>query len=137
MTVLEPEIIGETPAAGLIVSVFTALAAAMALITIGNISPVRSLYEASVRLKTTGPLTQPALYAATALLSVGKSPPAPTVYVPLNGVITVMITLPVIVAEQLATFVAMTLYTPPVVCGPKEIAEPVPGMTGPMLALST
>src|SRR5262245_47357234 len=75
-----PVIVGETPEAGLIVSVFTALFPAFGLIWIGNVS---AGYVASVSRNGTGPITTRVLSAATAAVSVGKSPPVPTLNEPL------------------------------------------------------
>jgi len=74
-----PVMVEVTPVAGLIVSVLVELAAAIEFITTGKVSPDAALYVASVRLKVTGPVTQPALYALTAAVIEVNCLPTPTV----------------------------------------------------------
>ena len=70
---------GVAPEAGLIVSVFAALLPPFGLMTIGKVSPA---YVLSVRTNVTGPVMTRLLRAATAAVSVGKSPPVPTLNEP-------------------------------------------------------
>ena len=71
---------GDTPEAGLIVSVFVALEPAFGLTVIGKVS---AGYVLSVSWKVTGPVMTRVFRAATAAVSVVKSPPAPTLKLPL------------------------------------------------------